>query len=68
MVCLTENDLLLDNSRQVSTILEILYFEVASSMNIKIVDSYSNLNLKGRQNKIDEDFGFLQITVRVSQT
>ena len=40
-------DLPLDNSTQVSTVLAISSFKVASSMSIKLVDSFSNLNLTG---------------------
>ena len=68
MACLTEIDLPLDNSTQFSLTLEISSFKVASSMSIKLVDSFSNLNLKGRQYKVDKGFGFLQITVRFFPT
>ena len=57
-------DLQLDNSTQFFKILEISSFKVASSMSVKLVDSFLNLNIKGHQYLVD--FEFLQITVKVS--
>ena len=57
-------DLQLDNSTQFFKILEISSFNVASSMSVKLVYSFLNLNIKGRQYLVD--FEFLQITVKVS--
>ena len=48
MTCLTEIELPLDNATQVSSVLEIS-FKVVSSMSIKLVDSFSKLNLQRKK-------------------